>query len=95
MAFTKKEQRNYWRETRNLALDLKGRKCSICGKGNRVLVFHRIDGKLHSNTNVAKLVLEEPDEFTLLCRHQCHVSVHWCMKYLGMTWDDIMGYVAQ
>ena len=95
MAFTKEEQRNYWRETRDLALNLKGRKCFICGRSDKVLAFHRIDGKSHSNTSVAKLVLEEPDEFVVLCRHQCHISTHWCMNHLGMTWKDIMGYVAQ
>ena len=90
MAFTKKEQRTYWRKDREKALDILGRNCFICGNNTNVLVFHKKDGKKHPNTNVARLALAEPGKFVVLCRHQCHMSIHWCMKFLNLQWEDIV-----
>lgn len=32
-------------------------------------------------------------EFVRLC-FRCHKAVHWCMKYLGLSWEQIVGLYA-
>ena len=90
MAFTHKEQRSYWKKNRDGAFELLGNSCVICDRSDKVMVFHRIDGERHANTDTAKLVIAEPWKFTVLCKYPCHVSVHWCMIYLNMKWKDIL-----
>lgn len=63
-----------------------GDRCCICREYEKRVLFHEIYGKPHLYT--FRVVLRNPEKFVLLC-YNCHRIVHWCMKYLNMTWKDI------
>lgn len=76
-----------------------GSTCYICGnsialKGkqtNRVIRrLHRKDGTRHPIDYVwlYNELEKNHEKYVQLCKW-CHQSVHFCMKQLGMTWDDI------
>ena len=94
MAFTNKKKMSIWKRNRKRALKELGNKCVVC-KRSVNLIIHRKDGMPHPNTDTALLYFEEPEEYALVCKYPCHTGVHFCMKYLGMDWDDIInGLVA-
>lgn len=68
-----------------------GEVCSICGD-NYYLQIHKKDGKPHRQwgnmNNTEFWLLISSDDFVQLC-FNCHKSVHWCMYYLNMCWDEI------
>lgn len=78
-----------WRiQKRKEALKLLGSLCFVCGCNQRKFVFHEKAGKAHSSCTPF-LVLQNPERFVLLCEFPCHQMVHFCMKYLRMTWIEI------
>ena len=67
-----------------------GTECFFCTFERRT-VLHKKDGKKHKPSktwSIAELKKVNPDEYVLLC-YRCHLKVHWCMKYLGMIWEEI------
>jgi hypothetical protein len=62
--------------------------CFICRKqrGNERFELHEKNGEIHRKK--PSLELREKDRFVLLCK-TCHRSVHWCMEYLNMSWEQI------
>ena len=90
----------YQRERRarmsKLRDELLGTKCFFCG-GDKCLQSHRKDGEPHKTDtlyfNPDTLKQEEfAEDFVRLCMH-CHRGVHWCMKWLGYTWDNLLSHV--
>jgi hypothetical protein len=68
-----------------------GCECMFC-KSIKNPQTHKVDGKPHEmNRKTVQLaeVVKNPQMFVRLC-HLCHKAVHWNMKYLGMTWEDIL-----
>ena len=55
-------------------------------------MIHRKDGAKHKRpkdmTNAEFNEFLKSDDYILLCC-ACHASVHWCMRYLKMTWEEI------
>ncbi len=78
-----------------------GNKCYFCGReGNEEyrLQSHRKDGKKHNNLGDGMPKVEFDKEvnsgkYVRVCII-CHRGVHWCMKILGMNWDNITGNVV-
>jgi len=73
--------------------ELIGDRCILCGKTpqtNQGFAFHEIYGEKHpySGSSRLKYILEHPEDFVPLCR-KCHTGVHFCMKFLGLTWNDL------
>lgn len=68
-----------------------GTKCLFC-KYERRLITHRKDNKKHirlMHLSLNNLTKELKDEkYVYVCYH-CHKGVHFCMKYLGLTWEEI------
>ncbi len=65
--------------------------CPICEETYR-MQLHRKDGKPHktwvSITNAEFDKVIQSDDYIWIC-YWCHKHIHWCMKYLRMTWDEI------
>ncbi|MGY5874216.1 MAG: helix-turn-helix domain-containing protein [Candidatus Thorarchaeota archaeon] len=73
--------------------ELFGEECYFCGPlpEDKTLTIHKKDGSHHRDALLwSKERLQElnPDEWQALCQRD-HRYVHWAMKRLGMTWDDI------
>lgn len=70
-----------------------GNKCFFCGYVTR-LQTHRKDGTEHTSLpNMSKKDMiselsKNSNEYVRLC-YKCHKSVHWCMIYLGLSWEQI------
>lgn len=91
-----KQSRKKWKKNRTQIRQERitnkfGDKCAICNDNYR-LQIHRKDGEKHtvwiSMNNEEFELLIASDEYVQLC-FNCHKSVHWCMYYLGMVWNDI------
>lgn len=71
-----------------------GDKCVICN-GKKRLIAHRKDGLKHKKfyeLKIKNLDLElNSDNYVLIC-YNCHKGVHWCMNYLNLNWNQIMGH---
>jgi hypothetical protein len=53
------------------------------------MCLHRKDGQLHGSSTAQILrAMKEPEKWVKLCG-KCHDGVHFCMKYLGLSWSDI------
>jgi len=83
----RKIRKLYARKIRKQAEEVLGGLCFICG-AKRPLCGHKKDGSSHAS-NIAPLILKNPDEFVLLCP-SCHRGIHFCMKILNMTWDAFL-----
>ena len=67
-------------------------------KGKQILRInarlHRKDGSKHRRlqdmtpTEIEKIYTFERDLYAPVCK-SCHNGVHWCMRTLGMSWDEI------
>lgn len=68
---------------------LLGHSCFFCGfePDNGMLRSHEIHGSHH--TNSYNYIIKHHEDFVALCNH-CHTGVHFCMKYLGLSWDQIL-----
>jgi len=80
-------------EERYAKLNPEGSKCFICSALNK-LHLHKKDGKPHKpfkdmTKQEFEYVLLHQEEFVRLCRG-CHHYVHWTMKWLKMSWEDIV-----
>jgi len=70
-----------------------GSDCFFCGCVIR-LQAHRKDGKKHSSLpnlpkrNLISELEQNSDKYVRLC-YKCHKSVHWCMKFMGLSWEQI------
>lgn len=68
-----------------------GNTCKICGFSNR-LIIHKKDGIRHKDFR--EMSWEEirsvpTNEFVTVC-HKCHSHIHWCMKYLHLSYENII-----
>ena len=93
----RREQDKLIRQRKNKLIEDKiGKDCFFCGYGKR-LTTHRKDGKNHikfSRLSKKELIHElekHSDEYVRLC-YKCHKSVHWSMKYLGLSWKQISDF---
>lgn len=80
------------RRLRERVGELLGNECSICERTDIRLVAHQMSGKGHNSsggTTSLKYAIDHPEEMVRLC-YACHKGVHWAMKYLNMTWEDIV-----
>jgi hypothetical protein len=78
-----------WRiRKRGEVLSILGGRCYFCGL-EKALHLHKKDGLRHTNSMAYLLALKRPQEFVLLCISH-HKAVHFCMKYLGFTWEKIV-----
>ena len=81
---------------RNKLREVFGDKCCICGNTIH-LTIHEVNGKPHkriwsiSNAEFEK-VLADKANFAQVC-WLCHKHVHWVMKYLKLTWNNIRSVV--
>ncbi len=71
-----------------------GKSCVFCDS-EKTLSCHRKDGGSHMR--IAKLTLrqiqkENQKDYARLC-FRCHFGVHWVMKYLYLTWDEIEEFI--
>jgi hypothetical protein len=84
--------REYKRRHRELAAKIFGENCLFCGAGTtkdgRSNALHEKHGNPHLDTDTAGLAIRNPENWVRL-RYRCHNAVHWCMKYFGMSWEEI------
>lgn len=84
--------RERYRENRKRVLEILGQKCIICGEEHkksgwiRFIQYHEIRGKKHESDPL--YILNHIEDFVPLCVN-CHKGVHFTMKYLGLSWDEI------
>lgn len=66
-------------------------RCEICC-GRYYLTLHRKDGLLHrlwqAMTKEQFNEMIQSNDYTIIC-YDCHKHVHWCMKWLSLTWEQI------
>jgi hypothetical protein len=75
-----------------------GSHCIICEK--KANTVHRIDNARHkafeemSMLEVIEELSKNHDKYAPTC-HNCHVNIHWCIRYLGITWEEVMDLVQR
>jgi hypothetical protein len=66
-------------------------RCEIC-YGKYYPSLHRKDGQPHrlwrDMTNEEFEEMINGNDYVIIC-YDCHKHIHWCMKYLLMTWEEI------
>jgi hypothetical protein len=69
-----------------------GNKCIICAS-NRSLVLHRKDGTPHKedSSRLIVIAIKNPEEWGRVC-YSCHKGIHWCMKFFGWKWEEILSH---
>jgi len=70
--------------------DALGISCLFC-QSQKYLRCHEIHGKTH--TISPWFIKNNLKDFVRLC-HDCHRHVHWDMKYLHLTWEDILRFYS-
>jgi len=82
-------------ERKKLMLEYFGEECYFCkfiaNKKGVWTILHRKDGKEHKKPctwTIEDLKNLDVENYVRLCG-RCHHGVHWCMEYLGMSWEDI------
>lgn len=74
-----------------------GERCVICKYGER-LITHRKDNKKHKilmGLSIQNMINElKSDKYVHVCFH-CHKGIHWCIKYLGLSWEEILSKVKK
>ena len=80
--YHKEYRKNKYEKIRKLF----GNKCCICGF-DRMLMLHEIYGKEHIVS--LKYYQEHKDDFALTCFF-CHKGIHFCMKHLGLSFNQIL-----
>lgn len=84
------KRRKAWYEERQEQIkDAFENECYFCDAFKKLLI-HRKDGQPHV-WGASLDVLRNINDYTLLCCY-CHTGIHWCMKHLGFTWDDVLKY---
>jgi len=85
----KKWHREHHKEQRRQVFLLLGGECLLCGLDKeKKLVIHKKDGESHEKAAACLLALKNSDDFVLLC-YSCHKGIHWLMKYLKMSWEQL------
>lgn len=70
-----------------------GKLCIFCSYEKR-LVTHRKDGSPHKDfismtkQEFKRAITTDKNLYVRLC-FKCHRHVHWCMKYLNLSWEQI------
>jgi len=78
----------------SIIIDVFGPSCFFCSN-EVVRIIHRKDGRKHKLLSsmglgeLRRLIETEKDEYVRLCGI-CHKGVHWCMRWLGLNWDEII-----
>jgi predicted HNH restriction endonuclease len=69
-------------------VSLLGNKCLICGysPNNYRIHAHEIHGNPHSSSRL--YIINHQEDFAPLCK-SCHSFTHFCMRFLGLSWNDI------
>lgn len=74
--------------------EMYGEECFFCGH-QKVGIIHKKDGIPHQRLILMgwdalhDLKANHKEEYVRLCG-LCHAGVHWCMKRLSLTWEDIV-----
>lgn len=81
-----------------------GECCYICKRkysDGHNIVIHTKSGKEGTHPSFSNLswneiknMISHKEEYVSLC-YGCHKGIHWCMKYLRMTWSEIVGSLAE
>ncbi len=91
--WNRKGKRKYKQKRLVIKSKYLGESCYFCKRNQGGLQAHRKDGKFHKNLDSISNMKFESElkggKYVLLC-HICHKSVHWCMYFLQITWDDIL-----
>ncbi len=72
-----------------------GNACFFCDS-IKTLSCHRKDGKTHKkldNLSMQQIKKENPKDYARLC-FRCHFGIHWTMKQLGLTWEEIEEFIG-
>lgn len=106
---TKQWMKNRNLERQKLYDEIFGNECLICHIGHKilndklkrsVLQIHRIDGQKHEifidmpQYKLLEELTNHKNEYVRIC-YKCHKSVHWCMEYLGLNWEQIKSLVTK
>lgn len=83
-------RRDYTKRLKEKIQTLLGNKCVVCGKTEK-LVAHEIHGKPHAKR--VHYILNHIEDFVLVC-YSCHNGIHFCMKHLGLTLEQILEMVV-
>ena len=86
----------YRRRQRSKLLGLLGDACAVCGEKDRVLnVMRGTKGWLQFHEKLGTphhpsfgVVLKNVERFVPLCP-RCHRGVHFCLHFLGMSWEEL------
>jgi hypothetical protein len=94
---SKKQGKKLRTKKKLLIRSILGNTCFFCGRPRR-LNGHRKDGTNHIrfyDLPFSELEAElKSQKYVLLC-YECHKGVHWCMKILKMTWEDIIANIRK
>jgi len=86
-----KNNYSYRAKKREVADRIVGPSCCFCGYDVRLIV-HRKDGTPHERfdtLSISRFTQElQTGQYARVC-FKCHKAVHWAMKYLGMTWEEM------
>lgn len=85
---SRESSRKYEVKRKLEARNLLGDKCFFCSKDRR-LHFHKKDGQNHRGIPAFLEVRKKPEAWILLCAVPCHKVVHWMMKFLDISWEQI------
>lgn len=84
--YMKKYSKKSTEKARKRVNDILGRKCYLCNRSPNRIYSHEIHGKKHPSGPF--YILNHIKDFVRLCGF-CHQKIHWCMKHLNMTWEEI------
>jgi len=87
--------KKYYNHKREILQRKFGSKCFFC-ENDVVRIIHRKDGKPHKKFEQMTIMeLEKLDENEYVCVCGiCHKGIHWVMKYIGLSWNNLVGEKA-
>lgn len=92
MKSKKQVNADYRQRRKEQTAQVLGTECFFCGYEERCII-HRKDGTPHKKfKSMGKAEYAEhiqSDDYVIVCFH-CHKGVHWAMKWLNLTWDEIV-----
>ena len=85
--------KKYKNQRKMMMVSVFGTNCFICGRCDAHII-HRNDGTSHKflsvmgNNELRNLIEKDKDLYVKVCK-LCHKGIHWSMKFLSQTWDQI------
>jgi hypothetical protein len=86
-------QNKRYKSKRKTLLLTFGESCILCNFEKRITI-HKKDGTDHKDFHnmswdeINDIITNHKNDYVSVC-YKCHNHTHWCMRMLGMTWDDI------